>query len=144
MTSRGVSKWIDSALADGDPGYMRILAATVDGRLIALDSETGEPVSSFGNKGTIDLTKGVGHIQVTSPPAVINDLIITGSTMGDNQRQDYPSGVIRAFDARTGKLVWSWDPIPRKSSDSGAETWNGKKAFRTGAANAWAPLSVDL
>ncbi len=143
MASRGVSKWIDGTLQPGDPGYMRILVATIDGRLIALDYNTGQPVRSFGKKGTIDLTRGLGSIQVTSPPAVINDLIIIGSTMGDNQRFDYPKGVVRAFDAKTGDLVWSWDPIPRKLTDTGADTWKGEKAFRTGAANAWAPLSVD-
>ncbi len=143
MASRGVSKWIDASLEPGEPGYMRILVATIDGRLIALDAETGEPVRAFGKKGTIDLTKGVGSIQVTSPPAVVNDLIIIGSTMGDNQRIDYPKGVVRAFNARTGDMAWSWDPIPRKLTDAGADTWKGEKAFRTGAANAWAPLSVD-
>lgn len=143
ITSRGVSKWIDSKLQPQDPGYMRILAGTIDGRLIALDSQTGIPVSSFGINGTIDLTVGVGSIQVTSPPAVINDLIILGSTMGDNQRLDYPSGVVRAYDARMGKLKWSWDPIPRDPSDPAYETWQGPKAHKGGAANAWAPLSVD-
>ncbi|HMB62087.1 MAG TPA: pyrroloquinoline quinone-dependent dehydrogenase [Eudoraea sp.] len=143
ITSRGVSKWIDTDLHPGDPGYMRILVATIDGRLIALDAITGAPVPSFGDQGTIDLTKGIGSIQVTSPPAVINDLIITGSTMGDNQRLDYPAGVVRAFNARTGTLAWSWDPIPRDPSDPGYTTWQGSKAHRTGAANAWAPLSTD-
>jgi len=127
-----------------DPGYMRIFVGTIDGRLIALDSQTGIPISSFGNNGTIDLTDGIGSIQVTSPPAVINDLIIIGSTMGDNQRFDYPAGVVRAFNVRTGALVWSWDPIPRNPSDPGYDSWKGPKAHQTGAANAWAPLSVDL
>ncbi len=144
ITSRGVSKWINSELQPGNPGYMRIIAATIDGRLIALDSKSGEPVAAFGKMGTIDLTDGVGRIQVTSPPAIINDLIITGSTMGDNQRFDYPAGVVRAFNAKTGQLVWSWDPIPRKPADAAYDTWKGPKAHQTGAANAWAPLSVDL
>lgn len=143
ITSRGVSKWIDDDLQAGDPGYMRILAATIDGRLIALNAKTGALVSSFGENGTVDLTAGIGSIQVTSPPAVINNLIVIGSTMGDNERFDYPQGVVRAFNARTGVLVWSWDPIPRKPSDAGYDTWQGPKAHQTGAANAWAPLSSD-
>ena len=143
ITSRGVSKWIDATLSPEDQGYMRILAATIDGRLIALDAKTGELLGSFGKNGTIDLTEGVGYIQVTSPPAVINDLIVIGSTMGDNQRFDYPQGVVRAFNAKTGELVWSWNPIPTEPSDSGYETWQGDKAHQTGAANAWAPLSAD-
>ncbi|MDX2045143.1 MAG: pyrroloquinoline quinone-dependent dehydrogenase [Chitinophagaceae bacterium] len=143
VTSRGVSKWIDAGLKPGDDHYMRIFAATIDGRLIALNAKTGKPVPSFGKNGIIDLKEGIGSIQVTSPPAIINDLIIIGSAMGDNQRINYPPGVVRAYHARTGKLEWSWDPIPRKSTDRGYETWKGQKAQQTGAANAWAPLSVD-
>ena len=143
VTSRGVSKWIDGSLNPDDPDYMRILAATIDGRLIALNAKTGKPISSFGNNGIIDLKKGVGSIQVTSPPAVINDLIVIGSTMGDNSRLDYPPGVVRAYDARSGNLKWSWDPIPRKSTDPGFDTWKGSKTQQTGAANAWAPISAD-
>ncbi|HKH59285.1 MAG TPA: pyrroloquinoline quinone-dependent dehydrogenase, partial [Flavitalea sp.] len=144
VTSRGVSKWINPDSKLGDPDYMRILAATIDGRLIALNASTGEPVSSFGKGGIIDLKEGVGSIQVTSPPAVINDLIVIGSTMGDNGRFDYPPGVVRAYDAKTGTLKWSWDPIPRKPGDPGYDTWKGPKAQQTGAANAWATISADL
>ena len=143
VTSRGVSKWIDVSRKPGDAGYMRILVATIDGRLIALDALTGKPVSSFGKEGVIDLKEGVGSIQVTSPPAVINDLIVIGSTMGDNWRFDYPPGVVRAYEAKTGKVKWSWDPIPRKPGDAGYETWKGAKAQQTGAANAWAHISAD-
>ncbi len=144
VTSRGVSKWIDPDRKPGDPDYMRILAATIDGRLIALNASTGKPISSFGIDGIIDLKKAVGSIQVTSPPAVINDLIVIGSTMGDNGRFDYPPGVVRAYDARTGNLKWSWDPIPRKSTDAGYNTWKGDKVSQTGAANAWATISADI
>ncbi len=143
VTSRGVSKWIDPLLKPGDAGYMRILACTIDGRLIALNAADGKPVQGFGNRGIIDLKAGIGSIQVTSPPAVINDLIVIGSTMGDNWRLDYPPGVVRAYDARTGTLKWSWDPIPRRASDPGSETWKGSKAQQTGAANAWAPIAAD-
>ena len=144
VTSRGVSKWINPERKPGDSDYMRIFAATIDGRLIALESSTGKLVPSFGKGGIIDLKEGVGEIQVTSPPAVINDLIVVGSTMGDNARFDYPPGVVRAFDSRTGNLKWSWDPIPRKPGDYGFNTWIGEKVQKTGAANAWAPISVDI
>lgn len=143
VTSRGVSKWIDSERKPGDPEYMRIVAATIDGRLIELNASTGEPVPSFGKGGIIDLKEGIGSIQVTSAPAIINDLIVIGSTMGDNGRFDYPPGVVRAYNARTGKLQWSWDPIPRQPADPGYETWKGPKAHQTGAANAWATISAD-
>jgi quinoprotein glucose dehydrogenase len=143
VTSRGVSKWINPERKPGDEDYMRIIAGTIDGRLIELDASTGRPISSFGKNGIVDLKEGVGSIQVTSPPAVINHLIITGSTMGDNGRFDYPPGVVRAYDAKTGDLRWSWDPIPRNKGDDGFETWKGANATKTGAANAWAPISVD-
>ncbi|HUM66023.1 MAG TPA: PQQ-binding-like beta-propeller repeat protein, partial [Chitinophagaceae bacterium] len=143
VTSRGVSKWIDPRLKPGKPGYMRLFAATIDGRLIALDAVTGKPVPDFGKKGTVDLKEGVGRIQVTSPPAVINELVVVGSTMGDNTRIEFPAGVVRAYHARTGDLVWSWDPIPRKPADPGFETWKGNKIAVTGGANAWAPISAD-
>ncbi|HLG40175.1 MAG TPA: pyrroloquinoline quinone-dependent dehydrogenase [Chitinophagaceae bacterium] len=143
IASRGVSKWIDNDRKTGDPDYMRILAGTIDGRLIALNATTGKPVSSFGKNGTIDLKEGVGSLQITSPPAVINDLIVIGSTLGDNWRFDYPPGVVRAYDAKTGTLKWTWDPIPRKQGDYGLDTWKGPKALQTGAANAWATISAD-
>jgi quinoprotein glucose dehydrogenase len=143
VTSRGVSKWINPDRQKDDNDYMRIIAATIDGRLIALESTTGKLIASFGKGGILDLKEGVGEIQVTSPPAVINGLIVVGSTMGDNARFDYPPGVVRAFDARTGDLKWSWDPIPRKPTDYGFNTWLGEKVQKTGAANAWAPISAD-
>jgi quinoprotein glucose dehydrogenase len=143
VTSRGVSKWINAERKPGDEDYMRILAATIDGRLIALYASNGKPVLSFGKNGIIDLKEGVGSIQVTSPPAIINDLIVIGSTMGDNWKIDYPPGVVRAYDAKTGTLKWSWDPIPRKPTDDGYNTWSGEKVKQTGAANAWAPISAD-
>ena len=143
VTSRGVSKWIDKDLRPGDPAYMRILAATIDGRLIALYATTGKPILSFGKNGVIDLKEGIGSLQVTSPPAVINDLIVIGSTMGDNGRFDYPPGVVRAYHAKSGKLQWSWDPIPRNPNDPAYNTWKGPKVQHTGAANAWAPISAD-
>ncbi|RYZ24855.1 MAG: pyrroloquinoline quinone-dependent dehydrogenase, partial [Sphingobacteriales bacterium] len=143
VTSRGVSKWINPDRKPGDADYMRILAATIDGRLIALHAVNGQPVESFGKSGVIDLKEGIGELQVTSAPAVINDLIVVGSTMGDNWKIDYPPGVVRAYDAKTGALRWSWDPIPRKKTDPGFNTWTGDKARQTGAANAWATISAD-
>ncbi len=143
ITSRGVSKWIDSSLSPEDDDYLRILIATIDGRLIALNAKDGQPVNSFGENGTIDLTEGIGRIQVTSPPAVINDLIVIGSVMGDNQNIDYPSGAVRAYDARSGKLRWSWDPIPTDPEDPAYKAWDNPDPSKSGAANAWAPLSAD-
>ena len=74
---------------------------------------------------------------------VAGDLVIVGSAIGDNRRVDMPRGVVRAYDARSGRLRWSWDPIPRDANDPAHAGWDPESAQRTGAANAWAPLSLD-
>jgi len=137
ITSRGVSVWP----LKGKP--KRVFIPTIDGRLIALDANSGKPVTSFGNAGTINLREGLGNISITSPPAIIGDILVIGSSMGDNQRLDYERGTVRAYSAVTGKQSWSWDPIPRSSTDSAFKEWRGEKAQQTGAANAWAVLSAD-
>jgi quinoprotein glucose dehydrogenase len=84
-----------------------------------------------------------GDYQVTSPPAVVGDLIVVGSSVGDNRGVKLEQGVVRAYDTRTGKLRWSWDPIPRDPKDPARKTWQGHSADDTGAANAWSVISVD-
>jgi quinoprotein glucose dehydrogenase len=143
VSSRGVSTWLDRAT-----GKRRIYVGTLDARLIALDAATGQPCADFGQQGQIDLTRDVrftggGQYQVTSPPAIIGDRVIVGSSMGDNRGVELERGIVRAFDARTGKLLWSWDPIPQSDSDPARKTWQGDSAIRTGAANAWSIISAD-
>ncbi|HTP36670.1 MAG TPA: pyrroloquinoline quinone-dependent dehydrogenase [Candidatus Acidoferrales bacterium] len=140
VSSRGVSAWTDSRAAEGAPCKLRIFEGTIDARLIALDGKTGKPCAGFGSAGTVDLTRGVGYgpefrgdYQVTSAPAVVGDLAITGSSIGDNGAVDMPRGVVRGYDARTGALRWTWDPIP----------WAEKQQVRTGAANAWSTIAAD-
>jgi quinoprotein glucose dehydrogenase len=139
VTSRGVSAWRDPTSAPGQRCALRIFAATLDARLIALDGDTGRLCPDFGVNGQVDLTRGVdlrdlGQYQVTSAPAMAGDVVITGSSIGDNRAIDVERGIVRAFDARTGALRWSWDPIP----------WAGQTTPRTGAGNAWSTLSVDV
>src|SRR5690606_17965790 len=106
--------------ADGPGGFChsRILTATNDGYLLALDAASGEPCTDFGDGGRVDLNRGVGETewlgeyQVTSPPAVIGDLAVVGAAVSDNVRIDAPSGVVRAFDVRTGAQAWAWDLAP--------------------------------
>ena len=145
---RGVSTWLDPEAAPGAPCRRRIVAASLDAELVALDAATGQRCAEFGAGGAVDLAAGIenatrGHYAVTSPPAVIGDLLVVGSAVGDNQRTDDSPGVVRAYDARTGALRWSWDPIPRRPSDPAWATWKDGSAARTGAANAWAQLSAD-
>ena len=135
ISSRGVSAWP----AAGD--IKRIFIATIDGRLIALDAANGIPVTAFGDAGTVDLKEGYGKdISVTSPPAVIGNLIIVGSSLGDNWKADMTRGSVRAYDVVSGKLRWTWDPIPRDTNSVAGKTWGKAHA---GAANTWAVISCD-
>ena len=144
LINRGVAAWLDPSRAKGKPCQRRIFEATLDARLIALDGATGEPCMDFGNRGQISLRDVAryipGQYHMTSPPAVIDDIVIVGSAIDDNSRVDMPSGVVRAFDARTGALRWKWEPLPPNESPSPAA--NGK-VWRTGAGNAWIAMVVD-
>jgi len=138
VTSRGVSAWRDPSGKAGSACRLRIFIGTLDARLIALDGATGKPCADFGSDGEVDLTTGVklrdpGDYQVTSAPAIVKDLVITGSSIGDNRAVTLERGIVRAFDVRRGKLRWSWDPIP----------WAMNTSPRTGAGNAWSTISVD-
>jgi quinoprotein glucose dehydrogenase len=142
--SRGVSFWRSAA----NPDECRIFLGTLDARLIALDAKTGQLCADFGGGGTIDLAANVHHAiaglyAVTSPPAIAGDAVIIGSAISDNGRFDAAPGFVRAFDAHSGKLLWSWDPIPRHTDEPGAETWKGAQALQTGAANLWSVISYD-
>ncbi|MGD9719634.1 MAG: pyrroloquinoline quinone-dependent dehydrogenase [Pirellulales bacterium] len=142
--SRGVSYWKST----GNPTLQRIFVGTLDARLVAIDAETGQACADFGNAGVIDLAAGIPNVSrgiyaVTSPPAIVGDAVIVGSAVGDNQRFDASPGVVRAFDARTGKQLWSFDPIPRQPGEPGADTWRGDEARQTGAANVWSIISAD-
>jgi quinoprotein glucose dehydrogenase len=148
VTSRGVAVWPAGGKKTGSSvaAALRIFIGTIDGRLIALDAATGQPAASFGKDGMVDLSKvagGDGNVAETSPPAVVGDLVIVGSSLGDNQRFNYPPGVVRAYNVMTGELAWTWDPIPQNPADSAYATWNGPKAHQAGGANAWSILSVD-
>ncbi len=147
FVSRGVSYWEGEPEPDGSCGK-RVLLPTVDARLIALDAESGRPCDAFGDSGTVHLDVGVGEVRegnygVTSPPAVVGDLVIVGSSIGDNWRVRIAHGTVRAYDVRSGALVWSWDPIPRSSADPAWDTWPAETAREQGTGNAWAPLSAD-
>lgn len=148
LINRGVSTWVDPTRASDEPCHRRIFIGTIDARLIALDAATGKPCADFGDNGQVDLKAGFtrisrkGQYEETSPPAVIDDLVIVGSGISDNEKADMPSGVVRAFDARTGKLRWSWNPIPPNNTSTPPKP-GAKNAWFTGAGNAWAPIAVD-
>jgi quinoprotein glucose dehydrogenase len=145
LIARGVATWLDPSRAKGQRCWRRIFEATLDARLIALDGATGDPCMDFGNRGQISLRDVAryipGQYHMTSPPAVIDDMVVVGAAIDDNSRVDMPSGVVRAFDARTGALRWKWEPLPPNDPDSAKP--NEGKVWRTGAGNAWSVMVVD-
>lgn len=147
-TSRGVSSWIDENADPTSPCAHRIILATLDARLFAIDGRTGKACAGFGLRGSVNLAPDVrptepGEYLVTSPPAIYEDLAIVGSAIGDNRAVELERGVVRAFDIRTGALRWSWDPIPTTDADAAKQGWAARAAQLTGAANAWSIISVD-
>ncbi len=150
FVNRGVSTWWDSTRAADAACARRIFLASIDARLIALDARSGTPCTDFGTGGVASLREGlrnapnrVTEYEQTSPPAVINGLVVVGSAVADNGRTDAASGEVRAFDARTGALRWTWDPVPQDAGDPGHATWRGPQAHRTGGANAWSVIAAD-
>jgi quinoprotein glucose dehydrogenase len=150
FASRGVSTWLDEAALPDSPCRRRIYAATAQAQLIALDARDGEPCRAFGSNGIVDLKVGLRippfepqAYSITSPPLAVNGVVITGSSIGDNSRPDPASGEVRGFDARTGKLRWTWDPIPQDASDPAYAQWRGAMAHKGGGANAWSRLVAD-
>jgi quinoprotein glucose dehydrogenase len=145
LINRGVAAWLDPTRAKRKPCRRRIFETTLDARLIALDGATGEPCMDFGNRGQISLRDVAryipGQYHMTSPPAVIDDVVVVGSGIDDNSRVDMPSGVVRGFDARTGALRWKWEPLPPNEAGSAVE--GAGKTWRTGAGNAWSVMVVD-
>ncbi len=150
FTTRGVSLWTDSRVRRGMRCATRVIVATVDARLHALDAVDGRRCPGFAKGGSVDLRQGLRNppfeteeYGVTSPPAIVNGLIVVGSSVADNNRTDAASGEVRAFDANTGQLRWSWDPVPQDSTEPAWRTWTGPAAHRTGAGNAWSIIGVD-
>jgi quinoprotein glucose dehydrogenase len=143
---RGVSTWLDPTRDATEPCQRRILLATLDSRLIALDARTGTPCADFGVAGQVDLFQDVpgegtrNDYAVTSPPAIIDDLVVVGAAIGDNRRTDIKRGIIRAFDARHGTERWRFDPI---QTDPAGQAWEGDAATRTGGAGVWSIISAD-
>jgi quinoprotein glucose dehydrogenase len=145
---RGVTPWVDTAVAPEALCASRVFMGTVDARLIALDSATGRPCPGFGMDGVVRIDPGMelqwpGEFQITSPPAVVTDVVVVGSSISDNRRADAPKGTVRAFDARTGAPRWDFNPVTRGALDHPAGWPRGDVAARTGHANVWAPIAAD-
>ena len=122
----------------------RILTATTDARLIAVDSKTGKRCTDFGTNGEVTLLAGMGDVKpgfyyVTSPPTLANGVAVLGGWVADNVETQEPSGVVRGFDPISGKLLWAWDlgrPDVLTAPPEG-------QTYTRGTPNAWSVFSAD-
>jgi quinoprotein glucose dehydrogenase len=149
---RGVALWQDQQPeVNGDTPLScdtRVFMGTIDGRLVAIDAETGKACEDFGEHGVIDLRVGMGEIvagemAMTSPPVVINDLVVQGAMVRDNARVNSPGGVIRAWDARSGELRWAFDPVPPGTPAPQALGAPVGQHYHFGTPNSWGISSAD-
>lgn len=142
---RGVSQWRDPEAASGALCAERIILATVDMRLIALDARTGRTCPGFGQNGTVRIDPGPlhhpGEVKLAAPAAIAAGSIVVGTSVLDNVRASAPRGIIRAYDVRTGQPRWTFDPIPQTGGSD--RDWMGDSRLKTGAANVWSVISAD-
>jgi quinoprotein glucose dehydrogenase len=151
LSGRGVSYWTDGK------GDDRVVYITTGYRLVSLNARTGQPVQSFGTNGIVDLKQGVvygnrqpinletGEIGVHSTPAVVKDTIVVGSSFREGQTvptHNNTKGLVRAFDARTGKLIWTFNTIPRPG-EFGSDTWENDSWSTNGNTGVWTEMSAD-
>lgn len=142
-TCRGVSYYRAPESYTGDC-VERVVTATTDARLFAVDAKSGERCASFGHNGEVNLLPGMGEVKpgfyfVTSPPAIARGQAIIGGWVMDNQEVKEPSGVVRAFDVLTGKFTWAWDMGRPGVSGEPADG----ESYTRGTPNVWSLTSYD-
>ena len=141
--TRGLEYWAGDA--NTSP---RLFFGTSNGELISLDAKTGKAAEDFGNNGSVDMKIGVmngydqAQLGLSSPPMMYKNFVITGA-----HTQEAPmlgsSGDVRAWDARTGKLAWTFHTVPHKG-EAGNETWEGESWKARSGANMWSMMTVDV
>src|ERR1700759_11053 len=157
LSGRGVAYWTDG---NGDD---RIIYVTTGYRLVELNAKTGQPIESFGDHGVVDLKVGAytgvmgqpgvykqidlttGEIGLHSTPTVVDNTILVGSSFKEGLQpleQNNTKGLTRAFDARTGKLIWTFHNIPQKG-EFGYDSWEKNSADFNGNTGTWASMTVD-
>ena len=151
LSGRGVAYWSDGRNDN------RILYVTPGYRLVALDAKTGQPVKTFGKDGIVDLKVGVtvgdgkpidldaGEIGLHSTPTVVKDVVLVGSAMKEGmtvRTHNNTKGLARAFDARTGRLIWTFNTIP-KPGEFGNDTWLENSWATNGNTGVWTQITVD-
>ena len=140
--TRGLAYW------PGDKNAPPLLLfGTSSGRLMALNAKTGQPSPGFGNEGVVNMREGVadnfpnGGYGVTSPPVIYKDLVISGSRVQETPSLG-PMGDVRAWNVRSGKLVWTFHTVPRPG-EPGHETWEADSWKDRSGVNVWGPMTVD-
>ena len=154
LSGRGLSYWSDGR------GDERIIYVTVGYRLVSLNAKTGQMIPSFGKDGLVDLKVGVmthasgkaeqidlekGEIGLHSAPTIVGDVIVVGSAFSEGlnyPRKSNTRGLARAFDVRTGKQLWKFDPFP-KPGELGYDTWENNSIDYVGNMGVWAQITAD-
>ena len=157
LSGRGVSYWTDG---NGDD---RIIYITTGYRLVELNAHTGQPIDSFGDHGMVDLKVGAytgvigqpgvykqidlttGEIGLHSTPTVVGNTILVGSSFKEGSQpleQNNTKGLTRAFDVKTGKLIWTFHNIPQKG-EFGYDSWKNNSADFNGNTGTWTGMTVD-
>lgn len=143
VSRRGVAFWPGTAT---EPA--RLYTAAGQGRMVALDARTGAVATGFGERGIVDLKQSVrgdvdGPLLLITPPVVYKDVVITGGSNSEGEPSGGLYGDIRGWDARSGKLLWSFHTVPRPG-EPGAETWEGDSWKNRSGTNAWTYMTVDV
>jgi quinoprotein glucose dehydrogenase len=154
LSGRGLAYWTDGR------GDERILYVTIGYRLVSLHAKTGMPVASFGRDGIVDLKVGVythesgrpvqidletGEIGLHSTPTIVGDVAIVGSAFSEGlsyPRKSNTRGLVRAFDVRSGRQVWRYDPFPKRG-EPGFDTWENESLTYVGNMGVWAQITAD-
>ena len=143
VSKRGVAFWPGDATTPA-----RLYSGVREGRMVALDAKTGRVVPDFGDRGYIDLKSSIrgdvdGAFMLDSPPVIYKDIVITGGSNGEGSPSSGLYGDIRGWDARSGKMLWSFHTVPR-AGEPGVETWEGESWKNRSGTNAWSYMTVDL
>jgi quinoprotein glucose dehydrogenase len=151
LSGRGLAYWTDTR------GDDRVLYVTTGYRLVSLNARTGAVIASFGKEGIVDLKEGVvygtgqqidletGEIGIHSTPVVVKDVVIIGSSMKEGQTavtHNNTKGLVRAYDVRSGKRLWTFNTIP-KPGEFGNDTWENGSWATNGNTGVWSQITVD-
>jgi quinoprotein glucose dehydrogenase len=151
LSGRGVSYWTDGK------GDERVMYITTGFRMVQLNAKTGQPITSFGRNGILDLKEGVvfgtgqqidletGEIGLHSVATVVKDVVIVGSAFKEGTQivtHNNSKGIVRAFDVRTGKRIWAFNTIPRPG-EFGNDSWEENSWAFNGNTGVWTGITVD-